>query len=216
MRTVFVLLLLANLTLFGYTWLDGGAGGEAVRLNEQVQPDKIKLLTPQEVAALGPAKVAALADVCIEWGPFGETERPRALSDLEPLAVGKLTTQKRVDASGLWSAMLAPFANRPAAERRASEVRAQGVRDVSILDAGGGRFTVAIGLFRSEDAARVHAAELTRQGVIGTATATARSQPVSLTLIVVRDPPAKVVARLRELQPSYPAAELKVTGCDRA
>jgi hypothetical protein len=28
MRTVFVLLLLANLTLFGYTWLDGGAGGE--------------------------------------------------------------------------------------------------------------------------------------------------------------------------------------------
>jgi len=216
MRTVFVLLLLANLTLFGYTWLDGGAGGEAVRLNEQVQPDKIKLLTPQEVAALGPAKVAALADVCIEWGPFGETERPRALSDLEPLAVGKLTTQKRVDASGLWSATLAPFANRPAAERRVSELRAQGVRDVSIVDAGGGRFTVAIGLFRNEDAARVHAAELTRQGVIGTATATARPQPVSLTLIVVRDPPANVVARLRELQPSYPAAELKVTGCDRA
>src|SRR6185436_11543799 len=160
MRTVFVLLLLANLTLFGYTWLDGGAGGEAVRLNEQVQPDKIKLLTPQEVAALGPAKVAALADVCIEWGPFGE------------------------------------------AERRVSELRAQGVRDLSIVDAGSGRFTVAIGLFRNEDAARVHAAELTRQGVIGTATATARPQPVSLTLIVVRDPPANVVARLRELQPS--------------
>jgi hypothetical protein len=196
MRTVFVLLLLANLTLFGYTWLDGGAGGEAVRLNEQVQPDKIKLLTPQEVATLGPAKVAALADVCIEWGPFGDTERPRALAELEPLAVGKLTTQKRVDASGLWSAMLAPFPNRPAADRRASEVRAQGVRDVSIVDAGGGRYTVAIGLFRNEEAAR--------------------AQPVSLTLIVVRDPPANVVARLRELQPSYPAAELKVTGCDRA
>jgi hypothetical protein len=39
---------------------------------------------------------------------------------------------------------------------------------------------------------------------------------VSLTLIVVRDPPANVVARLRELQPAFPAAELKVTGCDRA
>jgi hypothetical protein len=182
-----------------------------VRLNEQVQPDKIKLLTRRK-SPRSAAKVAALADVCIEWGPFGETERPRALSDLEPLAVGKLTTQKRVDASGLWSATLAPFANRPAAERRVSELRAQGVRDVSIVDAGSGRFTVAIGLFRNEDAARVHAAELTRQGVIGTATATARSQPVSLTLIVVRDPPANVVARLRELQPNYPSAELKVTG----
>jgi hypothetical protein len=47
MRTVLVLLLLANLTLFAYTRLDGGSGGEAVRLAEQVQPDKIKLLTPQ-------------------------------------------------------------------------------------------------------------------------------------------------------------------------
>jgi hypothetical protein len=216
MRTVFVFLLLANLTLFGYTWLDGGAGGEAVRLNEQVQPDKIKLFTPQEVAALGPSKVAALADVCVEWGPFGDAERTRAVADLEPLAVGKLTSQKRVDASGMWSAMLPPFVNRPAAERRAGELRAQGVRDVSIVDAGNGRSTVAIGLFRSEENARVHAAELTRQGVIGTATATARPQPVTLTLIVVRDPPANVVAKLRELQPSYPSAELKVTGCDRA
>ena len=69
MRTIFVLLLLANLTLFGYTWLDGGAGGEAVRLNEQVQPDKIKLFTPQEVAALGPAKVAARVRSASPNGP---------------------------------------------------------------------------------------------------------------------------------------------------
>ena len=82
MRTVLVLLLLANLTLFAYTRLDGGSGGEAVRLAEQVQPDKIKLLTPQEVAALGPAKVAALADVCVELGPFSEGDRARALADL--------------------------------------------------------------------------------------------------------------------------------------
>jgi hypothetical protein len=216
MRTVLVLLLLANLTLFAYTWLDGGAGGEGVRLGEQVQPDKIKLLTPQEVAALGPAKVAALADVCVEWGPFADADRARALAELEPLAVARLVTQKRVDSAGMWSAMLAPFANRPAADRRAAEVRAQGVRDVSVVDAGGGRYTVAIGLFRSEEAARVHAAELTRQGVIGTATPTVRPQPVSLTTIVVRDPPANVVAKLRELQPAYPTADIKVGGCERA
>jgi hypothetical protein len=37
------------------------------------------------------------------------------------------------------------------------------MRDVAIVDAGGGRYTVAIGLFRTEEAARSHAAELTRQ-----------------------------------------------------
>src|SRR5512144_1755736 len=87
MRTVIILLLLANLTFFAYTRLDTGTDGEAVRLAEQVQPDKIKLLTPREVAALGPTKVAALADVCVEWGPLGETERTRALAELEPLAL---------------------------------------------------------------------------------------------------------------------------------
>ena len=215
MRTVFILLLLANLTLLGYTWLDGGAGGEAVRLAEQVQPDKIKLLTPQEVAALGPAKVAALADVCVEWGPFADADRGRAIAELEPLAIGRLTTQKRVDATGLWSAMLPPFANRPAADRRAADLRASNVRDVAVVDTGGGRWTVAVGTFRSEDAAKVLAADLTRQGLIGTAVAAVRPA-VSQTMIVVRDPPANAVARLRELQTAYPGADLKVGGCDRA
>lgn len=215
MRTVFVLLLLANLTLFAYTWLDGGAGGEAVRLSEQVQPDKIKLLTPQEVAALGPAKVAALADVCVEWGPFADSERARALADLEPLAIGRLTTQKRIDATGVWSAMLPPFPNRSAADRRAGELRAQNVRDVAVVDATGGRYVVAVGTFRTEEAAKALAAELARDN-LATAVATLRPQPVSLTQIVVRDPPANAVARMRELQPTYPNAEIRVGTCDRA
>ena len=75
MRTLVVFLLLANLALAGYLWLDSASSGEGVRLKEQVQPDKIKLLSPQEVAALGPSKAAALANVCLEWGPFGEIER---------------------------------------------------------------------------------------------------------------------------------------------
>jgi hypothetical protein len=69
MRIVVLLLIVANLALFAYTKLDSVAGGEGWR-SEQVDPDKIKILTPQQVAALGPAKIAALADVCAEWGPF--------------------------------------------------------------------------------------------------------------------------------------------------
>lgn len=66
MRTLVLLLLLANITMFAYTKLDSVGSGEGVRLSQQVQPDKVKLLTAQQVAALGPAKVAALADVCVE------------------------------------------------------------------------------------------------------------------------------------------------------
>jgi hypothetical protein len=99
MRTVVFLLLLANLSLFAYIKLDAMGGGEAVRLTEQVQPDKIRILSPREVAALGPAKVAALADVCLEWGPFSDADRIRALADLDPLQLGRLLTQRRVEST---------------------------------------------------------------------------------------------------------------------
>lgn len=215
MRTVLVLLLLANLTLFAYTRLDGGSSGEAVRLSEQVQPDKIKLLTPQEVAALGPAKVAALADVCVEWGPFSDVERLRALADLEPLAIGKLTTQRRVDVAGAWSASLIPYGSRAAADRRAAELRQLNLRDVAVADAPDGKFVVLIGAFRTEEAAKAHASELARLGV-AIPTTRQRTTVVSQTLFVVRDPPANVVARMRELQASYPGVDLKVGSCERA
>ena len=101
MRIVIVLLLLANVTLYLYTRLDTG-GGEAVLLQDQVQPDKIKLLTPQQVAALGPSKVAALNDVCVEWGPFSDADRTRALSDIEPLAL------RTRDVSGMFKKPINP------------------------------------------------------------------------------------------------------------
>ncbi|MEO7498972.1 MAG: hypothetical protein ABIX11_05225, partial [Casimicrobiaceae bacterium] len=64
MRIVVLLLIAANLVLFAYTRLDGSANREGARASEQVDPDKVRILTPRDVAALGPAKVAALADVC--------------------------------------------------------------------------------------------------------------------------------------------------------
>jgi hypothetical protein len=143
MRTLVILLLLANLSLFAYTRLDS-AGGEGARLKEQVRPDKIKLLTPKEVAALGPTSAASLADVCLEWGPFGDADRPRALAELEALGLSKLVSQRRVEASA---------------------------------------------------GARAQAAQ---------------------TLIIVRDPQQSLLARLRELAPSFPSAEAKIGPCGAA
>ncbi len=60
MRTVVLLLLLANLTFFGFAQLDSGSTGET---SQQLQPEKIKLLTAQQVAALGlPASASGSDD----------------------------------------------------------------------------------------------------------------------------------------------------------
>ena len=212
MRTVVLLLLLANLTLFAYTRLDSVGAGEAVRLKEQVRPDKITVLTPQQVAALGPAKVASLADVCMEWGPFNEGERTRAVADLDSLQLGRLLTTRRVDVDGAWWVNLAPFANRAAADRRAAELKAQGVTDVSVIDTGRGAFAVSLGVFRTEQGARARLDALAAQNVRN-ARAEPRGQPVQQTMLVVRDPQQSLVARLKDLQGQYAGSDIKVGPC---
>lgn len=214
MRIILILLLLANLTLYAYTRLDSGSG-EAVLLQDQIQPDKIKLLTPQQVATLGPAKVAALADVCLEWGPFSDPDRTRALADVESLALGRLLTQKRVEfENGYWVSM-APFSNRTAAETRIAELRKQGVKDLAVADAGRGQFAVSFGTFRTEVAAVARADELAVLGV-KLARVQPRAATISQTLLVVRDPQQTVVARVKDLQGQYPGSEVRIGTCERS
>jgi hypothetical protein len=215
MRPVVILLLLANLTFFGYTRLDVTSDGEAARLDEQVQPEKIKLLTPQQVAALGPAKVAALSDVCLEWGPLGEADRTRALADLEPLALGKLLSQRRIESSMAFWVYLPPAANRAEADRRAADLRARGVGDALVVDSGPQRNAVALGSFHAEDIAQARLADLVKLGVTNARLAP-RQQVITQSVLVIRDPQAPVVAKIRDLVAAYPGTDAKVGSCEKS
>lgn len=211
MRIVVILLLLANLSLLVYTLLPSG-GGESFRLQQQLQPEKIKLLTPQEVAVLGPSKVAALADVCVEFGPFSDAERAKVVAELEPQALGRLLTYRRVDVDNAQSVSIAPFPNRNAAENRAAELRKQNVKDVTVVDLGRGQFAVSFGAFRTEQLAQAYADDLTKLG-IKLVRVQPRQTALGQTLLVVRDPQQPVVARLKELQTQYAGTDIKVGNC---
>jgi hypothetical protein len=215
MRTLVLLLLLANLTLFLYTKLDSLGSGEAVRLSQQVQPDKITLLSPQQVAALGPAKVATLADVCVEWGPLSDGDKARALASLEPLDLARLISQKKVEVVTNYWVFIPPAANRPAADRRLAELRDSGVKDLLVIDSGPQRFAVSLGAYQNEAAAQARLDALQAQGV-KTAKVGARAQAVTQTDLVVRDPPAPAVTRLKELQATFPGTDIKIGTCDKA
>ena len=214
MRTLVLLLVLANLSFFGYTRLDAARDGEADRLVSQVQPDKIKLLTPQQVAALGPAKVAALADVCLEWGPLNEADRARALSELEPFQLGKLLTQKRTEASYSFWVYLPAVATRADAERRAAEAREKGLADVAVVETPSQRYAVSLGAFANEDNARTRLAQVIAQGATN-ARLGPRQQVIASTTMIVRDPQAPLIARVRELAPQYSGTEARVGSCER-
>ena len=212
MRAAVLLLIVVNVLLFGYARLDRAAHSEAGRLGEQIQPDRIRVLTSQQVAALGPSKVAALPDVCVEWGPFTETDRVRAQADLEPLTLGRLLSQRLVPADATWWVNTGAVGSRAAAERRAAELRAQAIDDLSVVDMGRGQFTISLGVFRTEAAAAGRSESLQARGVSGTRVEP-RPPGSMLAMLVVRDPPQPAVARMKELQPQYPGSDLRVGSC---
>jgi len=211
MRAAVLLLIAINVVLFGYARLDRAAQSETSRLSEQVQPDRVRVLSPQQVAALGPGKVAALADVCVEWGPFSDADRVRAQADIEPLQLGRLVSQRSVMSDSAWWVNAGPMQTRGAAERRVAELRAQGIDDLSVVEYRG-QFTVSLGVFRTENAANARAEAMLARG-IGGAHAEPRQSGGTQSMLVVRDPPQPAMARLKELQPQYPGSDLRVGPC---
>lgn len=214
MRIAVVALVLVNLVLFVYAQLDSAAQSETSRLSQQIAPERIKLLTPSEVAALSPTKAAALPDVCAEWGPFADADRARAEADLAPLALGRTLSQRTVATDAQYWVNLGGMQNRAAADRRAAELRAQAISDLSVVDYPRGQFTVSLGVFRTQVAANARAETLAARGVLGTQVEPrTQSGGATQAMLVVRDPPQPVVARLKELSAQYAGTDVKVGPC---
>jgi hypothetical protein len=153
--------------------------------------------------------------VCLEWGPLSDADRARALADLDPLALGKLLTQKRIETTTLFWVYLPPAPSRSEADRRVADLRARGLGDVAVLETGPQRNAVSLGLFQTEDAANARLASAEKLGVAN-ARVGPRQQVIASTMLVIRDPQAQEVAKLRDLMSAYPGTEAKVGNCDKA
>jgi len=94
------------------------------------------------------------------------------------------------------------------------ELKVQGVKDLLLVDSGPQRFAISLGVFRTEEAAQSRLASLEGQGV-KTAQVGPRVQAIAQTALVVRDPPAPAVTRLKELQAAFPATEIKIGTCEK-
>jgi sporulation related protein len=223
MRTVFFVLLLANLAFFAWTWLAQAASGESQLLQQQLRPDAIRLLTPEQVAkAAKPAppkpvpQVAAAkppepvkVSACVELGAFNPADVAKAQQALEPFAFGPRLSQRRVDEiAGFW-VYLPPQGNRQGASRKLAELKKLGVEEFFVVqDDPEFRYAISLGVFKSRDAARSRLAELRAKGV-RSARVGERETRVPKIVFTVRDVPEPVVVKLGELRQAFPGTELK-------
>jgi hypothetical protein len=97
------------------------------------------------------------------------------------------------------------------AEKKATEVRSLGITDFYIVqDAGPAQFALSLGVFRTEEAANNHLAQLRPKGV---RSAIVAPFGAAATTFVIREPGDAATMKLAELKAEFPAAALKAVAC---
>ena len=216
MRAFFLLLVLANVGFFAWARYVSppDAAADPLPLTRQIEPEKVKVVMPNEIPAPAPTPApaktptanaapaaptpapAAVAAKCMEWGSFTIADAPRAEKALEPLALGPRLTHRRTEETAGWWVFIPPQGNRAAAVRKAAELKALGVDEYFIVqDAGPYRWSLSLGVFRNEDAAQARLATLKTQGV-RSAQAAPRELIVPKVWLQVKNVDAPLQARL--------------------
>ncbi len=227
MRALFLLVGFANVVLFAWTGLvaPGGAGADPAPLARQISPEKLRLVRPEELARPPSAKTAVVAAPaavpapapsqlkCIEWGAFGPAEMARAESSLAPLELGERLSRRSTDEVTAWWVFIPPTADngtaRQAALRKSGELKNLGVHDYFIVqEEGPNRWSVSLGVFRSEEAAQARLAALRGQGV-RSARLGPRETTVPKVWLQVKGVDPALEMRLRDMAQQVQGSELR-------
>lgn len=225
MRLAFLLLLAANLAFFAWARFLAPPDPAVDRapLARQLEPQKLRIVPERELAQLPsvapapekpkPKPVAAPAPeaapvACVEWGSFSPADASRAAQRLEPLALGARLAQYRGEEIASWWVHMPPQGNRAGALKKAAELKQLGVFDYFIVqDNGALRWSLSLGVFRSEDAAKAHLEALRDKGV-RSAVIGRRETRVPKVWFQVREVDAPLQARLEAAARDFESATL--------
>lgn len=228
LKTLFWLLLIVNGGLFalhqGYLGSLSAANREPQRIADQLHPDKVQLLSASAASALtapvpaptpapeptaAPVAAAAPALIaCTEIGNFEAAEAKRFEQQLAALALGDRQARRNVKEVASHMVYIPPQGDKEAADNKASELKRIGVTNYFIIqDNSNLRWGISLGVFKTEEAARTHLANLSRQGV-RSARIGARSITSSKMAFQLRNLDAATKTRVDSIKAGFPAQTL--------
>ncbi len=226
MRALFLLLLLANVALYAWTHYGPGSATAPAPQSRQVEPEKLRIVSPADLPALSaarkekpapvpspaPAAAATPAAACMEWGSFTVADAPRAEQALEPLGLGARLALRRTEEVAGWWVFIPSQGSRQAALRKAAELKDLGIGEYFIVqEEGEQRWALSLGVFRTEEAALARLAALRQLGV-RSARVGPRETAVPKVWLQVKSVDAPTQARLREIARQVEGSELRECG----
>jgi hypothetical protein len=213
MRTLFLLLVLANFAFFAWDrYLRAPVSAEIHSWQVQMSPEKIRLVNSQAPSGK-PVVAATPAAVCMEWGAFAGATVARADAAMAELNLPASQYKRMtVDASGYW-VYIPPVKSRNEAEKSARALKDLGVTDYSVVqDQTQWRNAISLGIFRTDEAAQAFLASLQKKGVTD-AVAEKRENFLKQVVFYVREPSEATVAKLAAIRATLPASEVRAIPC---
>lgn len=215
-----VVLLLANVALFGAIQLQG-AGGEPGPAREALNGDKIKLLgihkpvsdvtTPQGNGKDQTVAVANTQAVCLEWGRFVAADVARVRQALAALSFGERLSERPIASGGFW-VYIPPMETQQQAQKKLNELKALAVQDYQLMqDAGKWQYAISLGVFSTEEAGAKRLAELRAAGV--KSARLAPRDPDARVSFVVRNADDALMAKLVMLKQDFPGSDVQAVEC---
>lgn len=239
LKFFFWLLLLANAALFAYQqgYLETllPSGREPDRIGRQINADKVRLIPepkapgipdPASVPAAAAAPTATIASAapasnmsntpalsaCAEIGNFNAEDAKRFSAQMAALSLGDRMSRRNVQEVASHIVYIPPQADKDAAEKKAGELRRLGVNDFFIIqDNSSLRWGISLGVFKLEEAARAHLADLNQKGVhsarIGERTVTS-----DMVAFQLHGLDANAKNALEKIKAGFPKQELRSCG----
>jgi len=206
MRTVFFVLVFANVVFLAYRYyVTHYAAPAADPYAQQLQPERIRIVPPEELPRLAASRRGA---ACLELGPIGAGDAARAEEAVTALAGGAKVTQRRADEPSRWWVYIAPLPTRQAAAQRVAELKRQGIEDSSLVDEAQWRNAISLGVFRSEEAASNRAESLRKRGVRDLQVAP-REGAGGRVYVQLRDAPETARLRFVDLREGFPGSDVR-------
>ncbi len=209
MRAIVVLLLAANICMAAYASLNEWSNSPDPNF-APIKPERVKLLTSQQVAALGPSKAAQLNISCAEWGPFTEREREKVVALLNPMQLGKTLSVQRTELKGVYLISMPVKAGKGNIDR-ALEKLAQAGFDDARADAEE-KNLVTFGIYRTEEMANARVKALEEKGYESARVRLSEQAAPGVTFII-REPQQATAAALETARAAAPSAPLSFASC---
>lgn len=220
MKKLVWLLVFVNLALLAYFNLDYILPSTPVVKWAALNPEKISLLSQQQIDTL-PKKavittepvIAVVSTSCYEWGIFSASSIAEAQTAATKLSLQPMTKEQTSQEAKRFWIYKAPLKSAQEAQEKAAQLKALGVQDLFVVQEPKWRNAISFGVFEDEKLAIKLMNELKAKGVRDVVK-TLRNQGKGHFSLLFNHLAEPQVSEINLLKADFPEADLKEVTCN--